>query len=68
MNGKFWESFLWLLIPALGAIVEPALVKGDFFSLFSIETLNAILAAGVLAALRVYINWHNPNDPRYGNK
>jgi len=68
MNGKFWESFLWLLIPALAAIVQPALIRGDFFSIINIDTLNAVLAAGTLAAFRVYLNWRNPNDPRYGRK
>lgn len=66
MNKKFWESVLWLLIPAIAGIVTPALTRGEFFSIFNLSTLEAILAASALAAFRVYLNWKDPNDPRYG--
>jgi pheromone shutdown protein TraB len=63
---KAFESYLWLLIPAVASVVTPALARGEFFSLFNLATLEAILAAGALAGFRVYLNWKDPNDPRYG--
>jgi hypothetical protein len=66
MNKKFWESYIWLVIPAVAGIVTPALTKGEIFSLFNLGTAEALLSAAAFAALRVYLNWRDPNDPRYG--
>ena len=54
MNGKFWESFPGLLIPALGAIVEPALVKGDFFSLLALKPERNIGSRSISSTSGVY--------------
>lgn len=66
MNTKFYQSFLWLLIPAIGAIIVPSLENGQVVNLLNWHTLEAVVAASLLAAYRVYLNYNNPDDPRYG--